>query len=319
MQRRTLLKAAAAAAGVHALPARAQNFPSRPLTLICPWPAGGSTDVTMRALAEATARNLPQPIVVENRPGAGGTLGIVALQAARPDGHVVTQIPLGAFRIPHTQKVQWDPLTDVAYIIGITGYTFGVVVPANSPFKTFKDLMTWAAANPGKLDYGSTGTGTSPHLTMEELALAQNVKFNHIPYKGSADLMTALLGGQLMAGTDATGFAPHVEAGKLRLLVTWGEKRTKRWPDVPTLKELGYGIVSNSPYGLGTAKGTDPAIIKALHDAFKKGLEDTKHLATLDRYDQDPWYKSTAEYTEYARTTFAKERALMERLGLTRS
>jgi tripartite-type tricarboxylate transporter receptor subunit TctC len=320
MKRRTLIQAAGAAAVANvAAPLRAQNFPTRPITLICPWPAGGSTDVTMRALAEATARHLPQPIVVENRPGAGGTLGIVALRTAQPDGHTVSQIPLGAFRIPHTQKVPWDPLADITYIIGITGYTFGVVVPANSPFKTFKDLVEWARANPGKLDYGSTGTGTSPHLTMEELALAQNIKFNHIPYKGSADLMTAILGGQIMAATDATGFAPHVEAGKLRLLVTWGERRTKRWPEVPTLKELGYGIVSNSPYGLGTSKGVDAAIVKILHDAFKKGLEDPKHLAALERYDQDVWYKSSAGYAEYARETFTKERALMEKLGLAKT
>lgn len=320
MKRRTLIQAAGAAAlAGAAAPLRAQNFPTRPITLICPWPAGGSTDVTMRALAEATAKHLPQPIVVENRPGAGGTLGIVALKSAQPDGHTVSQIPLGAFRIPHTQKVSWDPLADITYIIGITGYTFGVVVPANSPFKTFKDLVEWARANPGKLDYGSTGTGTSPHLTMEELALQQGLKFNHIPYKGSADLMTAILGGQLMAAADATGFAPHVEAGKLRLLVTWGERRTKRWPDVPTLKELGYGIVSNSPYGLGTSRGVDPAIVRILHDAFKKGLEDPKHLATLERYDQDVWYRSSADYAEYARETFARERALMEKLGLART
>lgn len=320
MKRRTLIQAAGAVAVAGAAaPLRAQNFPTRPITLICPWPAGGSTDVTLRALAEATSKHLPQPIVVENRPGAGGTLGIVALKSAQPDGHTISQIPLGAFRIPHTQKVPWDPLADITYVIGVSGYTFGVVVPANSPFKTFKDLVEWARANPGKLDYGSTGTGTSPHLTMEELALAQGLKFNHIPYKGSADLMTAILGGQIMAATDATGFAPHVEAGKLRLLVTWGERRTKRWPDVPTLKELGYGIVSNSPYGLGTSKGVDAAIVKILHDAFKKGLEDPKHLATLERYDQDVWYMSSADYAEYARQTFAKERALMEKLGLAKS
>jgi tripartite-type tricarboxylate transporter receptor subunit TctC len=320
MKRRTLIQAAGAATITGAAaPLRAQNFPTRPITLICPWPAGGSTDVTMRALAEATAKHLPQPIVVENRPGAGGTLGIVALRTAQPDGHTVSQIPLGAFRIPHTQKVPWDPVADITYIIGITGYTFGVVVPANSPFKTFKDLVEWARANPGGLDYGSTGTGTSPHLTMEELALAQNIKFNHIPYKGSADLMTAILGGQIMAATDATGFAPHVEAGKLRLLVTWGEKRTKRFKDVPTLPELGYGIVSASPYGLGTVKGTDAAIVKILHDAFKKGLEDPKHLAVLERYDQEPWYRNSEDYANYARSTYIKEKRLIERLGLARS
>lgn len=319
MKRRTILQAATAAAMVNVLPARAQSFPSKPITLICPWPAGGSTDVTLRALAEATSKHLPQPVIVENRPGAGGTLGIVALKANRGDGHLVSQIPLGAFRIPYMQKVAWDPIADVEYVIGVSGYMFGLVVPANSPFKTFNELIEWARANPGKLDYGSTGTGTSPHLMMEELALAHGLKFNHIPYKGNADLMTALLSGQVMAGTDATGWAPHVEAGKLRLLVTWGERRTKRFPNVPTLKELGFNIVATSPYGLGTSKGVDPAVVKILHDAFKKGLEDPKHLETLERYDQELWYKSSAEYAEYARQTFSRERALMERLGLAKS
>jgi tripartite-type tricarboxylate transporter receptor subunit TctC len=313
-----LIAASGAAAAAAAAPAFAQTFPSRPVTLIVPFPAGGPTDITMRALAEVTAPHLGQPIVVENRPGAGGTLGVVALTNARPDGHTLAQIPLSVFRIPHTQKVAWNPLTDVSYVIGVSGYTFGVVVPAASPFKTFRDLVEWARKNPGKLDYGSTGTGTSPHLTMEELALAQNVQFNHVPYKGSADLMQAILAGQLMAAADSTGFAPHVEAGKLRLLCVWTEKRTRRFKDAPTLLELGYGIVSASPYGLGTARGTDAAIIRTLHDAFARGLREPKHLAALERYDQDLWYQSSADYESYARATYVREKRLIERLGLAR-
>jgi len=243
---------------------------------------------------------------------------LLALTNARPDGYTLAQLPLSVFRIPHTQKVTWNPLTDVTYVVGVSGYTFGVVVPATSPLKTFRDLIEWARKNPGKLDYGSTGTGTSPHLTMEELALTQGVQFNHVPYKGSADLMQAILSGQLMAAADSTGFAPHVESGKLRLLCTWGEKRTRRFKDVPTLVDLGYGIVSASPYGLGTAKNTDPAIVKALHDAFAKGMRDPKHLAVLDRYDQDLWYQSSADYESYARATYVKEKRLIERLGLAR-
>jgi tripartite-type tricarboxylate transporter receptor subunit TctC len=318
MKRRTLLQAAGAAAISATAPAVAQTFPARPVTLIVPFPAGGPTDITMRTLAEVTTPHLGQSIVVENRPGAGGTLGVVALASARPDGYLLSQLPLSVFRIPHTQKVTWSPLTDVTYVIGVSGYTFGVVVPAASQFKSFRDLIEWARKNPGKLDYGSTGTGTSPHLTMEEIALAQSVTFNHVPYKGSADLMQAILSGQIMAAADSTGFAPHVEAGKLRLLCTWGEKRTRRFKDVPTLVELGYGIVSASPYGLGAARNTDPAIVKTLHDAFAKGLRDPKHLAILDRYDQDLWYQSSAEYESYARATYVKEKRLIERLGLER-
>lgn len=318
MKRRTLLQAAGAATIGAAAPALAQTFPARPVTLLVPFPAGGPTDITMRTLAEVTAPHLRQSIVVENRPGAGGTLGLLVLTNARPDGYTLAQLPLSVFRIPHTQKVTWNPLTDVTYVVGVSGYTFGVVVPAASPLKTFRDLIEWARRNPGKLDYGSTGTGTSPHLTMEELALTQGVQFNHVPYKGSADLMQAILSGQLMAAADSTGFAPHVEVGKLRLLCTWGEKRTRRFKDVPTLVDLGYGIVSASPYGLGTAKNTDPAIVKALHDAFAKGMRDPRHLAVLDRYDQDLWYQSSADYESYARATYVKEKRLIERLGLAR-
>lgn len=126
--------------------------------------------------------------------------------------------------------------------------------------------------------------------------------------------MTGLLGGHVDAAADATGWGPHVDAGKMRLLVTWGEKRTKRWPDVPTLKELGYDIVSNSPYGIGAPKGMDPKVVKVLHDAFKKGMEDPAHTSVLEKYDQELWYLSSEDYARYARETFAAEKATMTRM-----
>lgn len=298
-------------------PVQAEGFTAKPVRLIVPWPPGGSSDVTLRALAQASSKYLGQPIIIENKPGAGGTLGVVALQSAQPDGYTITQIPLGVFRLPHTSVVNYDPLKDISYVIGISGYTFGTVVPAESPLKTMKDLADYAKANPGKLDYGSTGISTAPHLMMEEWALQQDFSLHHIPYKGSSDQMLALLSGQLMAGADATGFGPHVDGGKLRLLATWGERRTKRWPRVPTMKEL-YGIVSNSPYGIGAPKGTDPAIVKVLHDAFKKGMEDPEHLAVMDKYDQELLYMSSEDYAKFARETTEKERKLLEKLGLTK-
>ena len=304
--------------GTLALVANADTFPNKPIKLIVPWPPGGSTDVTMRVLAEATAKHLGQPIIVDNRPGAGGSLGVMALQSAPADGYTITQVPLGVFRLPYTTTVNYDPLKDIAYVIGISGYTFGTVVPADSPFKSMQDFAAFAKANPGKLNYGSTGVSTAPHLMMEEWALAQGFTLNHIPYKGSADQMAALLGGHVMAGADATGFGPHVDSGKLRLLATWGERRTKRWPQVPTMKDLGYGIVSNSPYGIGAPRDTDPAILKILHDAFKKGMEEPAHLAIMDKYDQELLYMSSTDYAKFARDTMEKERKLLEKLGLTK-
>jgi tripartite-type tricarboxylate transporter receptor subunit TctC len=313
-----LAATAATTAGLAPLAsAQAQAFPSKPITLVVPWPAGGSTDRHLRGLAEIASRHLGQTIVVENKPGGGGTLGpgTMALNA-RPDGYTIAQYPLGMLRIPHMQKTAWHPLNDFSFIIGVTGYTFGFVVKADSPYKTFNDYIAAARQQPGRIDYGSTGQGTSPHLLMEELADAAKVELNHVPYKGNADLMQAVLGGHVMAGSDATGWDKMVDAGQMRVLATFGEQRTQRWPNVPTAKDLGYNVVSTSPYGLVGPKGMDPAVVRSLHDAFKKAMDDPKHLELLGQLNQAPWYKSPEDYRAWAQATFAKDKALIERLGL---
>lgn len=315
--RRRLVLAAGSALALPAWQARAQAFPSRPITIVVPWPAGGSTDRHFRALAEIAARTMGQQVLVQNQPGGGGTTGPgnMALNA-RADGYTIAQYPMGMMRLPHMQKVPWHPLNDFSFIIGITGYTFGFVVRADSPYKTFNDYIEAARKEPGKINFGSTGTGTSPHLLIEEVADAAKVELNHVPFKGNADQMQALLGGHVMAASDATGWDKFVDAGQMRLLVTFGETRTKRWPAVPTARELGYNVVANSPYGLAGPKGMDPAVVKALHDGFKKAIDDPAHAAILDQLNQAPWYKSSEDYRRWATETFTRERALIERLGL---
>ena len=316
--RRDFITQGAAAAGAIALPslALAQAYPAKPIRYICPWPAGGSTDAVIRAFAESAARTLGQQIIVDNKPGAGGMLGANELVNAAPDGYVLSQLPHGVFRIPHMQKVQFDTLKDFTWIACLTGYTFGLVVPADGPVKSIKDLVAWAKANPGKFNYGSTGIGTSPHLAVEEFAQRAAIQLNHVPFKGNADNMQAILGGHTMAASDATGWAPHVDAGKLRLLATYGSKRTKRWPNVPTLDELGYQTVSDSPFGVCGPKGMDPAVVRVLHDAFKKTLDDPAVLASFEKFDQSVIYMGTEAYTKFARDSYAAEKATIERLGL---
>ena len=313
--RRHLLTLAALAVAAPA--ALAQAYPSRPITLIVPWPAGGSTDRHLRALAEIASKHLGQQIVVTNQPGGGGTNGPgnMGLQG-KPDGYTIAQFPMGMLRIPHMQKTAWNPLTDFSFIVGVTGYSFGFVVRSDSPYKTFNDFIEAARKQPGKIDFGSTGTGTSPHLLIEEVSDVAKVQLNHIPFKGNADLMQALLGGHVMSASDATGWDKFVDSGQMRLLVSFGEQRMKRFPNVPTAKELGYNIVSNSPYGLAGPKGMDPAVIKTLHDAFKKAMDDPQHLAVLDQLNQPVWYKNSADYAAWARETFTKERALISKLDL---
>jgi tripartite-type tricarboxylate transporter receptor subunit TctC len=317
--RRQILQAGLAGAASIALPALAQSsFPSRPIKLICPWPAGGSTDAVMRVIGESAARILNNPVIIENKGGASGMLGPNELVNAKPDGYTLSQLTIGVLRLPHMQKMQFDPMVDFTYVACLTGYTFGIVVRADSPIKSIKDLVAYAKAKPGEFTFGSTGNGTTPHLAVEEFAMKAGIKMQHVTFKGNADGMQALLGGHVMSHSDATGWGPHVEAGTCRLLATYGSKRTKRWPNIPTLNELGYDTVSDSPFGIGAPKGMDPAVTRKLHDAFKATLEDPKVLASFEKYDQSVIYMNTEEYTKFARENFLKEKKLIEQLGLTR-
>jgi tripartite-type tricarboxylate transporter receptor subunit TctC len=308
---------ALAALAVEIGTAQSQNFPSRPVTLIVPWPAGGSTDVGMRALASATEKHLGQSIVIENRAGGSGILAPGQMAAtAKPDGYTVAQIPITVFRLPFMQKTTFDPTTDFTYIIGVSGYTFGVVVNSNGPWKTFQELMADAKANPAKINYGSPGTGTSLHIAMEQIAKRQGLKWTHVPFKGNAEAMNSLLGEHIHALADSSGWAQLVNAGRFRLLVTWGAERTKNWPSVPTLRDIGIDMVSNSPFGIAGPKGMEPSVVKVLHDAFKKGLEDPSYAEAMAKLDQELFYLGSEDYRKFALAQIEEAKRFIAELGL---
>ena len=318
-RRQTLQSIAATVAALASESLRAQDkFPSRAITLIAPWPAGGSSDAVMRAFAESAGRALGVPIVVENKPGAGGTLGAAAMVNAKPDGYLLTQLPLGIYRLPHMQKTAFDPVKDITHIACLTGYTFGIAATADAPFKTLKEMVQYAKANPGKLEYGHTGTGTTPHLAIEEFSQKAGIELNPVPFKGSAEIMQSILGGHIRLMSGTTEFAPHVQSGKLRLLATLGRSRNKAFPDVPTVKESGWDTITESPFGIGGPKDMSPAVVRVLHDAFKKSLEDPKVLEALDKFFQPVIYMNTEDYTKYAARTFEAERTTIARLGLAK-
>ena len=317
--KRVLLLLAVILSATLAVSVPAAEFPMKPVTLIVPYTAGGSADVTMRALAEATKKYLGQPIIIDNKPGAGGTIGPATMAAtAKPDGYTVAQIPISVFRTPYMMKVNWDPLKDFTYIINVSGYTFGVVVKKDAPWKTFKEFVAYAKANPGKVKYATTGAGSSAAITMETIAHQQGVKWSQIPMKGVAEGTAAVMGGHVMATADSSGWAPQVDSGDLRLLVTWGSgsQRTKKWPNVPTMKELGFGYGTGSPFGIAGPKGMDPKIVKVLHDAFKKGMDDPTYQKMLEKYDMPLLYKNSADYTKHVKELCDEEKVTVENLGL---
>lgn len=297
--------------------ASAQEYPTKPITLIVPWPAGGSTDISMRAIADAASKHLGQPIAVDNKGGGGGTVGPATMAAAsKPDGYTISQIPITVFRLPLMQDVSWNPEKDFSYIIHLTGYTFGVTTHADSQFKTWKDVVDFAKANPGKVTYATPGAGTSLHVGMEQIAGLAGIKLTQVPFKGGAETNAAVLGQHTMLQADSTGWRPLVDAGKLRLLMVWTDKRSPNFPDVPTLKEIGYPMVYDSPFGIAGPKGMDPKIVAKLHDAFKKAIEDPAVIATLAKYDMVPNYKNTEDYKKFVAEVTASERKVIETIGL---
>jgi len=294
----------------------AQAYPDRPITFICPWPAGGTADLTMRALCTAASKVLGQTLVVENKTGASGMLGLKAMATAKPDGYTIGQVPISVTRFSQLGTVQLDPLKELSYIARTSGQTFGIAVRADAPWKTLKDFVAAAKATPGKLSYGSAGIGGATHVGMEEFALAAGIQLNHIPYKGGAPALQDLLGGQVDALADSSSWAPHVKAGKLRLLATWGEKRTNDFPDVPTLKEQGYDVVVDAPNGIGAPKGLEPAVLAKLRDAFRQAATSPEFIAACDKIDAPLMYLDGPDYEKYVAAVFRKETVLIEKLKL---
>ena len=317
MQRRQFVLGAlgAAAAGMSPL-ARAAAYPERPVNFVCPWPAGGTADMTMRALCSVAAKALGQTIVVENKAGASGMLGLKALASAKPDGYTIGQIPISVTRFAQLGNVQLDPLKDLTYLARTSGQTFGIAVRADSPYKTLKEFVAVAKAAPGKLTYGSAGIGGATHVGMEEFALAAGVQLNHIPYKGGAPALQDLLGGQIEALADSSSWAPHVKAGKLRLLATWGEKRTQEFADVPTLKDSGFDVVVDAPNGIGAPRGLDAAAEKKLREAFKVAAASAEFADACSKIDAPLMYLDGPDYEKYVAAVYRKETQLIERLKL---
>ncbi len=238
------------------------------------------------------------------------------LQQAAPDGYTIAQMPQPVFRAPWMQKLQWDPIRDTTPIIQLTGVTFGIVVQAGSALRSVEDLFVWAAAHPGQMTVATNGVGTTPHMVMDQLFGERALTYVHVPYKGTAEQMLAVSSGQVMAGVNSTGFAPFVDSGQLRLLATFGERRTGRWPTVPTLKELGYGIVATSSYGIAGPAGMSPQVVRVLHDALKLAMHEPAHVAELAKYDQELSYLGPEDYGRAMRAAYAAEKRNTERLGL---
>jgi len=317
-RRSALAGATALAFAAGAASSRAQSsYPDKPIRLIIPWAAGGPADGGFRILGQSVSKKLGQQVVVENKGGASGIMGALALQEAKPDGYTISQMHMSVLRQPMLNKaLTYHPINDLTYILQITGFVMGVVVRPDAPWKTLPDLLAYAKANPGKLNWGTLGIGSTQHLAMERLGMAQGLNWTHAPYRGTADTLRALMGGEIDFASESSGWAPLVKAGKLRLLAVFTADRAKRFPDVPTVKELGLEVVVESPGGLIGPKGMDPAVVATLGQAFRAAAQEPEHMAFLDNMDQPLLLLDGPAYRDAMARTYEEERELLRKLNL---
>ena len=315
--RRTVLSAAATLA---APAVRAQGrFPDRPIRFLIPWPPGGALDALHRQMFEIMGRDLGQSVVLENRPGARGTQAAIFLvNQAKPDGYTLAHHHLSILRHPFlTKQPTWDPIADFTYIMQVSGFTFGTAVRSDGPHKTFRGLIDVAKRQPGKLTYSTSGIATSNHIAMEEILEREGAEMTHVPFRGSQEGVTALLGRQIDAVCDASSWRPNVETGELRLLAVWTRDRLPTFPDAPTLRELGYDMVVTSPYGIVGPKGVPPEIVRTLHASFRKAYEDEASQAIIRRWEMPREYLGPDDYLAFAIERVEYEKRMVARLKLS--
>ena len=261
-------------------PAAAIDYPVKASKLIIPFPAGGATDYAARAMGTSLSQLWHQPVVFDNRVGAGSTIGTEIGAKSAPDGYtLVMGIPAGVTIAPHIYpKLGYDPLVDLVPVAGFATSPLVVVVPTDSPFKTFAELVAFARANPGKLSYASNGSGSLPHLTTEWFLSLAKIKMTHVPYRGSAQALPDLIAGRTQVMIDIIVSAlPLIEGGKLRVLAVTGAQPTSRLPGVPTVASMGYpGFASDQWYGLFLPAGTPDAIVRKVERDVLTSTQDVR-------------------------------------------
>src|SRR5512134_387594 len=277
---------AALVAAAAALPAHAQQYPNRPVTMIVPFPPGGIADITGRPLAVAMSKQLGQPVVVENKAGAGGAVGHAFVAKAKPDGYTIMTALSSIVVIPEADKVNGRPSTyqmsDFTSIALVSADPTILLVPTDSPWKTLKDLIDDARARPGKISYASSGVYGTIHTCFEMLAQAADVKLLHVPYKGGGPAMTALIAGETNLGAHSPGVAnPHLKSGKIRVLGSWAGSRTAALPDVPTMKEQGYDVEFYIWAGVFAPAGLAPDVRERITGAVRQAAQDPEFVKAL--------------------------------------
>jgi len=303
------------------LPAVGQDaYPSKPVTMVVPFPPGGVADTVGRPVAEAMARALGQPMVVENKGGAGGGIGMAQVAKARDDGYTVLLSLSSIVVLPEADKVlkrnALYTLDQFKPVARFTADPTALVVRADSPWKTYQEFIDHVKSKPGSVTFGSSGSYGTMHVPMEQLKAATNTFMLHVPYTGAGPAVLALLGGQIdVLATGPASVMQHVRAGKLRVLAHWGEGRLAALPEVPSFKELGVPISYSQWSGLFVPAGTPDAVVSKLRQAAKAASEDARARQSLTGAGTSFMYQDTAEFEHFVQADAKAMAALVQRIG----
>jgi tripartite-type tricarboxylate transporter receptor subunit TctC len=295
------------------------KFPSRPITFIVPLPPGGPTDLAIRLISKEAEKFLGQPIVIISKPGGTLTIGIAAIAAAKPDGYTIGYAGhSGMFVVPLIEKVPYHPIRDLKPIMQFGGYNFGVIVKADSPFKSFKDMIVYARQNPKKLTYGTTGANSMQNIIMEQVAKKEGVQITHIPFKGTPEVQVALLGGHILFGAGDFN-ASLVEAGQIRPLLLLRDDRSAEYPKIPIIKDLGYDIPCPMTINVFGPKGLPDGIALKIEDAYTRAMKEPAFIKGMTQDLLLPLvyrnHKDLADYTNHSYEVYVK---FLKEMGLTK-
>ena len=297
-----------------------EPYPSRPITMVVAFPPGGVADLTARPIAVPLERILKQKIVIENRTGAGGGIGNAYVARARPDGHTLLMALSSISILPEADKVNGRTpsytLDQFVPIALVSSDPTVLVVRGESAVKTGKDLVDYAKANPGKLNYSSSGLYSALHTPMEMLAIATDIRMFHVPYQGGGPAVAALLGGQVEALASGPGpVIPHIKAGKLRPLATWGGRRHPSLPDVPTLKELGIDCEFYIWAGLFAPAATPEPVVRRLRDAVREAVQDAQFRTAMEGAGQPIDYRDAPDFRAFWEADAKKMAEIVKKIG----
>ncbi len=293
------------------------EYPTKPVNLYIGYAAGGTTDLAVRALASEVVKTLRQPVICGNQVGAAGTLVLGRVKSDKPDGYAIYNAPTANFcRIPHLQAVPYEPLKDFTFIMQFGIYQYGIVVRADSPWKSLEELIDYAKKNPNKIKYATSGLGTGQHLAMEYLALKLGIKWNHIPFPGGPQVITALMGGHVEVVSETMQWAEQVRAGKFRLLAVPTPQRLKAFPEAPTLMEKGYDFAVHSGLAFMGPAAMPAAVVEKLDNAFAEAMKSKIFVDVMDKFDMPPAYMGSEGLTKFIQQDYRVTGELIKSLGI---